>query len=484
MQDPGVERRLDEQALVHYLSFLATPAPMTLFRGIAKLAPGTWLRVESNGETTETRYWDAWQNARPLAARAEQDIADQVLDELKTAVRLRAMADVPVGIFLSGGIDSSTNAALFAEHCTHPIKTFSVGYEEQCETYRNEFEYARMMAQQIGADHHERQLNADDVLALLETMVWHQDEPLADPVCVPVYYVSQLARRHGVKVCQVGEGADELFWGYPAWRTLRRVQQLDDLPVPQLFKRALLGSLDAHGRTQSRYYEWLRRSCAGRPVFWGGAERFTYPQKQALLAPHVSDAVNGVDSWEVLEPMWQRFRQSAWEPSILHWMSYVDLNYRLPELLLMRVDKMSMAVGLEARVPFLDHEFVELALSIPEAVKTRGGDSKHILKRAVRGVIPDALIDRKKQGFGVPVYEYLFSHVGERVAAEIRQFCDSTGLLNRDFVDGLIERKDAGGLWLLLNLALWWRRFIDESPSVSHEAPVVASMVQTGALNP
>ena len=464
LQDPALPRAIDEEALFHYLSFLVTPAPMTLFQGISKLRPGCWMRISLDGSFTEQRYWDAWQHTSPITAASEDEVAERVLDSLTESVRLRSMADVPVGVFLSGGIDSSTNAALFAQHSDSRIKTFSVGYQEQCETYRNEFEYARYMADVIGSDHFERRLSADDVLGFVDRMVWHQDEPLADPVCVPVFYVSELARQQGIKVAQVGEGADELFWGYPAWKTWRRVQQLDDLPTPRFFKRALLSGLHRRGRTQSRYYEWLRRSCAGQPIFWGGAEHFNLSHKRQLLSGGVRSRLGVTDSWEVIEPVWKRFHDTAWEPSILHWMSYIDLNYRLPELLLMRVDKMSMAVGLEARVPFLDHKFVELALSIPEAVKTRHGNSKHILKKAVRGLIPDQLIDRKKQGFGVPVYEYLFQRFGDVVAAELRSFCRETDLLNDRYVEFLVRQNDAGGLWLLLNLALWWRRFIAEDP--------------------
>jgi asparagine synthase (glutamine-hydrolysing) len=464
LQDPSVDRRIDERALVHYLSFLVTPAPMTLFDGISKLPPGCWLRFSSDGTCTEHRYWDPWSKVNPLKGVSDAELAELVLAELTCSVQLRAMADVPVGIFLSGGVDSSTNAALFAQQSPGRVKTFSVGYREKCETYRNEFEYARFMARQIDAEHHERHLSAEDVLLFLDRMVWHQDEPLADPVCVPVYYVSELARRQGVKVAQVGEGADELFWGYPAWKTWRRVQQLDNIPSPRFIKRGLLSALASRGRTQSRYYEWLRRSCAGQPVFWGGAERFSLVQKEQLLSSTVRQRLGGVDSWDVIEPMWRRFRESAWETSVLNWMSYVDLNYRLPELLLMRVDKMSMAVGLEARVPFLDHKLVELALSIPEAVKTRRGESKHLLKKSVRGLIPDRLIDRRKQGFGLPVYEYLFQEFGQVVANELRQFCKQTDLLNPTYVEQLIQRNDAGGLWLLFNLALWWRRFIAGDP--------------------
>ena len=194
LQDPNQKRAVHEEAFFHYLSFLTTPAPQTLFDGIKKLPCGTWLRVRADGQTTECRYWDVWDHTTPLTGMSEEDIASQLLAELRTAVRLRKVSDVPVGVFLSGGIDSSTNAALFSEGESRPIKTFSIGYEGQYRSYQNEFSYAQKMAQIVGADHYERSLDLDDLLDFLPEMVRLQDEPIADPVCVPVYYLSKLAR--------------------------------------------------------------------------------------------------------------------------------------------------------------------------------------------------------------------------------------------------------------------------------------------------
>src|SRR5581483_3090797 len=370
LTDPEQERAVDDESLYHYLSLLTTPAPQTLFKGIRKLAGGTWLRVGPNGDVREHRYWDVWDHTEPLTGAGDDEIAAQLLAELRTSVSLRKVADVPVGVFLSGGIDSSTNAALFSEGETQPIKTFSIGYEGEYETYKNEFGYARQMAEIVGADHHERKLTLDDLFDFLPEMVRLQDEPIADPVCVPVYYVSKLARDNGVVVCQVGEGSDELFWGYPSWKTMLGLQRYDDLPVPRALKRAAVAAAFAAGRGGRREVEYLRRGADGLPIFWGGAESFMEWQKQRLLSPALRSELDGLTSWEALAPIRARFEARAWDRSHLNWMSYVDLNMRLPELLLMRVDKMSMGVSLEARVPFLDHRFVELAMSIPEKSKT------------------------------------------------------------------------------------------------------------------
>jgi asparagine synthase (glutamine-hydrolysing) len=459
LQDPDQERRVDEEAFYHYLSFLTTPAPQTLFAGIRKLPGGSWLRVSEQGDLREQRYWDVWEHTEPLDGVSEDEIAEGLLERLRTAVRYRKVADVPVGVFLSGGIDSSTNAALFSEDEAE-VKTFAIGYEGEYASYTNEFDYARMMAERIGSDHHERRLTQDDLIDFLPTMVRLQDEPIADPVCVPVYYLSKLARDNGVVVAQVGEGSDELFWGYPSWKTLHRLQRADDLPVPRAAKRAGVALAAALGKGERREVEYLRRGGNGEPVFWGGAEAFGEAQKQRLLSPRLRRELDGLTSWEVLRPIRDRFETGAWETSHLHWMSYLDLNLRLPELLLMRVDKMSMGVSLEGRVPFLDHELVAYALSIPESVKLEGGTLKHILKKAVRGLIPDELIDRPKQGFGVPVYEWLLDRLGDEARVALSDLCDQTDFLDRDEVMRYLDERRGTEVWYLLNFALWWKEFV------------------------
>jgi asparagine synthase (glutamine-hydrolysing) len=459
LRDPEQERGVDEQGLYHFLSFLTTPAPNTLFRGIHKLPGGTWLRVAYDGTIEERRYWDVLDSTQPLTNCSEQELAQRILEQLRAAVKLRKVSDVPVGVFLSGGIDSSVNAALFSEDSAGPVQTFSIGYDTDYKSYPSELPYARKMAGVIGADHHERILTQQDLIDFLPEMVQLQDEPIADPVCVPVYFVSKLARDHDVIVCQVGEGSDELFCGYPHWRLLLRLQRCGDAPVPRGVKQLGLRAIEACGLQNDRPYEFLRRNAAQLPVFWGGAEAFTETHKRRLLSPRLRKQLDGLTSWDALSPIRQRFLDRAWEKSDLAWMSYLDLNLRLPELLLMRVDKMSMGVALEARVPFLDHKFVELAMGIPQATKIRHGQLKYILKKSVRGLIPDELIDRKKQGFGVPVYEWFADRLGDFTRKELRSFCRDTDFLDPDEVMRTVDR-DRKRSWYLLNFALWWKQYI------------------------
>lgn len=459
LADPQQPRAVDETAMYYYLSFLVPPAPLTMFKGIEKLAAGTWMLIERDGTTRTERYWDAMDNPVDLRGVSDKEISERVLEALTDAVKLRMVSDVPIGIFLSGGIDSSANAALFSR-CGGEVKTFSIGYDDEYGSYRNEFKYARSVAQSLGAQHHELELRQKDLVDFLPRMVSLQDEPIGDPVCVPVYYVSKLARDHGVTVCQLGEGADELFCGYPNWGRALRMQRLNDrLPLPGFVKQAGLAGLHLAGKQESLPYDWLSRAAAGKPIFWGGAEALPQLTREKLLSDRMRQTFAGRSSWDAIAPIWERYAARG-DRSRLHWMTYLDLNYRLPELLLMRVDKMSMGVGLECRVPFLDHRLVELALSIDESVLTRDGVLKTVLKRAVRGLIPDEVIDRPKQGFGVPVAEWMMGGLGDFADDAVETFVQQTDYFDRDAVAQHLRTGPAGHRWNLLNLALWWREYI------------------------
>lgn len=460
LRDPEQRRAINEEGLFHYLSFLTTPGPETLFAGIRKLAAGCWLSVDADGRIEERRYWDALDVPVGFEGVSDETIAEGLIEELRTAVRLHKVGDVPVGVFLSGGIDSSTNAALFAEDAAGRVKTFSIGYDSDYGSYQNELGYARDVANRLGAEHRELRLTQKHLTDFLPRMVSLQDEPIADPVCVPVYYVSKLARDAGVVVAQVGEGADELFCGYPNWRRALRLQRLNDaLPLSRAIGRLGAFGLACIGRS-GQAYDWAGRAAAGQPLFWGGAEAFPHEQKFRLLSARLRQRFTGRSSWEVIEPIWRRYQEKRPGRVGLDWMTYLDLNFRLPELLLMRVDKMSMGVSLEGRVPFLDHRFVEYAMGISETVKTRHGVLKYILKKSVRNLIPDAVIDRPKQGFGVPVHEWLLSGLGDHVRDTLEEFMAGTDLLDPVAVRGLMAQGGNVNVWNLLNLALWWKTYI------------------------
>jgi asparagine synthase (glutamine-hydrolysing) len=476
LQDPGQVRAVNEEALFHYLSFITTPAPDTLFEGIHKLPPGSFLTVDPDGQRRQEQYWDVLDHTTPLAGVSEEEIAERLIAELRTSVALRTVSDVPVGVFLSGGIDSSTNASLFSQCSAGKVKTFSVGYDQDYRGCESELPQARQFAAHIGALHHERVLTQADFLEFLPRMIYLQDEPIADPVCMPIHFLSKLARENGVVVAQAGEGSDELFWGYRHFKQILNLIRLNSYPVPRAAKRLGLVALSALGKSKSPSYELLRRAGVGLPVFWGGVDAFSQRAKLDVLSPRLRRHFKGQTSWNAIRPIHERFMEKAGERTPVKWMTYVDLKLRLPELLLMRLDKMGMGVSLETRVPFLDHKFVELAMSIPEDVITHRNESKHILKKAVRGLIPDEIIDRRKQGFGVPISHWFLGQCGEFARHELSEFCEKTDFLDQPAVMKLIQSGRGGHAWFLLNFALWWKEFISsENPPVERPTEALAS---------
>lgn len=459
--NPAVGRAVAPEALYHFMTFLTTPAPQTLFKGIYKLPPGTMLAVGVNGDAQVTPYWDVFDDAQPHPEWTAADWVEALRAELRKSIRLRMVSDVPFGVFLSGGIDSSTNTALMAEQLDHPVETFSIGYHDA--PGYNEFDWARQVAGQFGANHHEVQIGPQDLLDFLPKLIYHQDEPIADPVCVPLYYVSKLARDNGTIVVQVGEGADELFVGYDHWRALLQLhggawQTFMGLPGGL---RQLGYGLSAPFLSPVRR-ELVRRGAASEQLFWSGAEAFGESAKANLLTADFRRQVNGLTSHAVIAPLYQQFVQRSPAPDYANWMAYTDLHLRLPELLLMRVDKMSMATSIEARVPFLDHRFVGLAMSIPQALKVDGAAvrPKHLFKQAVRGIIPDAIIDRPKQGFRVPVKDWLADTLGDVTRTKLHDFCQRVGYFEWPVVEKLIANHDELA-WYLLNFVLWHELWLE-----------------------
>jgi asparagine synthase (glutamine-hydrolysing) len=487
--EPDQRRAVNLQALYHYLSFSSTPAPNTLFDGIKKVPAGTWMRITEDGQVREHQYWNVLDHVDPLVGVSEDEIAERLLEEIRASVDRCRVADVEVGSFLSGGIDSSITTALFAEGATRQVKTFTIGVEGNYDSITTpthvERDFARLMSDKIGTEHHERLLNISDLVGFLPRMIELMDEPIGDPICVPIYYLSKLARDNGLYVCLVGDGADELLFGYPHGKTLLKMQRMNALPLPRSFKALALNSLSLVEKRIPFPYERLRRAVHGEPVFWAGEELFTDGEKMRLLAPHLRSEMAGFTSATAIEPAYRTFVDKAWEKSHYQWMTYAELSIRLPEVLLMRHDKMGMGVSLETRVPFLDHRLVALAMSIPEAVKTKGGTLKYILKKAVRGHVPDRIIDRPKGYMGLPMQEWILGQLGENVQREVDDFCRETELLDGKEVRRTFSEGPTHQVWALMNLALWWKTHIKRVPS-DIEAwslkPGAARQVQGGKL--
>ena len=471
LQHQAVTAEIDEESLYHYLTFLTTPAPRTLFRNIQKLPAGHMLVVKRDGATEITQYWDSLPN-RVSPDRSEAEHQQEILRLLRDSIRKRMMSDVPFGVFLSGGVDSSANVALMSELMSQPVRTYTVGFADTEEL--NELESARAVAKRFNTDHHEVIIGQEDMQKFLPDLVFHQDEPLADPVCVPLYYVSRLARDTGTIVVQVGEGADEIFAGYDWFRKYVRINDLfwrraGKLPL------ALRGALAATAKplmeatfNKRTAIELARRLGAGEPLFWGGAIVFDEDFKRRVLSSEISAEVETLSSYDAVKDHLDHVARVRPDSDFAARMSYLELKLRLPELLLMRVDKMTMATSVEARVPFLDHHLVEYAMGLPVDLKIKGASGKHILKRALEKVLPSDLLYRPKRGFGAPVREWFRGAGGEVLGGLImNSSIRKRKLFDYEFIARLLDEHRRGArdwsfpLWALLNVSLWCDRWID-----------------------
>ncbi len=457
LQVPGVGREVSPDALHAYLTFQYNPGRRTIFRDVQRLKPGAMLVIDATG-VQERTYWEV--PAEPGPDWSEARWIDEVRELLRDAVRRRLLSEVPLGAFLSGGIDSSTVVGLMAGLVDHPVKTFSVGFA--IGGGYDEREHAERVARHFGTEHRTLVVDSVDVERLLARTVHSLDEPVADFAAIPTFLISEFARRH-VTVVLTGEGADELFAGYDHYRLASLLGTYGRLPggvrrllsavggpfaPPRLAKALAAGALDPAAG-------YVLTKAVFRPA-----------DVEDVLAPGLRAELNGARRYAEFERLFAR--AARLEP--LNRYLLADLATWLPEDLLMKVDKTSMSVSLEARVPFLDHRLVELVAGMPAALKWRGG-GKWLLKRIARGLLPDAIIDRPKHGFRLPLDRWF--------RAELRAFAEDLVVGPRPrargfFVPGVVERlwsRYLGGddgafmrVWTLLNFEVWCRVYLDREP--------------------
>ena len=463
----AIKPEINFEALPDYLANHATSGEETLFRGVKRLLPGHTL-VWRDGQVETKRYWDVSFAKASDTSRRDQDYIDEWADLFRTSVRLRLMADVPLGMFLSGGIDSSAIAAVMSTMVSEPIKTFSVAFKER---EANELEYARLIAESYQTNHHEVVVSPEDFFTALPKLVWHEDEPLAHPSSVALYFVSQLASKH-VKVVLTGEGSDELLAGYARYRKtiynlalgaryhgampagIRNAirNRIDDLPVNSKVRQKLLRTfLSLQPDVESIYFD--------------NFAVFSRSMQNELLTPETRARTGALDPYAGVCSLLEK--TDAQSP--LDRLLYADIKTYLHELL-MKQDQMSMAASVESRVPFLDHKLVEFTSGLPERMKLRGWTTKYVLRKAMKGVLPEAILSRPKMGFPVPIGKWFRgpyrSIINEYVLSERAL---SRGIFERDFVRAVVNRHDAGEddserLWALVNFEMWQRQFIDGEP--------------------
>ncbi len=422
---PWIKKEINPVAQYHYLTFMVTPAPYTIYNNIYKLPAGFYLKIDINKNVT----FQEWYNPiKPVSAsekkqfESEDFCTENITNLLIESTKKRMIADVPVGAFLSGGIDSSLNVALMSRYA-HAVKTFTVAFSDGPES--NETKWARMVAKKFGTDHHEVIISEKEAFDFFQTMVYHLDEPLADCVCIPFYYVSMLAREKGIVVAQVGEGADELFFGYGTYATYKKFYDKFWYPtqqiIPAFARKAAQAILNPFLKSNPTKSDLLKNWTHNRELFWGGAiafneqhKSFLYKEKEDLFFDPVVEKIypgmqQNFDSFSIVDYHMSKLKQLDPTADFCKQMLYLELKQRLPELLLMRADKMSMAQGVEAREPFLDHNLVEFMLNVPAHLKFKNNTTKYLLKKICRGILPDEIIDRKKVGFAAPTVRWFNS---------------------------------------------------------------------------
>ena len=472
----AVKPELNYATFSDYLANHSTSGEETLFVGVKRLLPGHTLTWNNDGEIKIRKYWDVSFEKLNDPNRSDQDYIAEWSELFRKSVQLRLMADVPLGMFLSGGIDSSAIAAVMSTLVDEPIKTFSVAFAER---EANELEYARIVARTFKTDHHEVVISPEQFWGKLPDLIWHEDEPLAHPSSVALYFVSDLAAKH-VKVVLTGEGSDELMAGYARYRKTilnlalgAHYNRFVPSGVRDLVRKQFSGMTGSKlrlklGRT------FLNLSPDIESIYFDNFAVFSRSLQQQLLTREaVERMTGGIDPYAgVRELLLQTDAQS-----LLDRLLYADIKTYLHELL-MKQDQMSMAASVESRVPFLDHKLVEFTSSLPERLKLRGWTTKYVLRQSMKGVLPPAILDRPKMGFPVPLGKWFrgaYSSVLDEYVLGGR--ARERGIFNADFTRALVEQHHRGEanhserLWSLVNLEMWFRRFIDgENTSASWES--------------
>lgn len=470
---PGVRREADPQAVADFLSVRYVPGPSTLFTGIYKVPPGYWLLYE-NGIARDECYWDF--SFGETERRPVSEYIQGIRSHVHRAVEERMMADVPVGALLSGGVDSSIVTGVMSQLTGQRVQTFAVGFDVPG---YSELPYAQLVANHFGTEHHELTVKGDDLSEYWPLLTWHRDEPVSEPSDLGVYLISQLARRH-VKVVLSGEGGDELFAGYPKYVVDWMAKYYRLLPTSTRARviEPLLGHLPYSMRKVKMASRNLSLPAPERWMAWFGW--FNGGLKDELLSPDLKSRID-LDGSRAFNSRLQRNPQR----DDLSAMLYLDTKIWLPDNLLMKSDKMTMAASLEGRLPLLDYRLIEYAASIPSSAKIRPFKPKYLFKRAFADFLPEPILTRKKMGFNVPISSWFRG--GQRGLIPRLLLSDQArarGYFNHDCVERLVRdhiegRTDYGvQLFLLASLELWFRVFID-SPNVSAPNASLEQLLET-----
>lgn len=462
LEDTGIDRQINQEAIHHYLTYQYVPSPLTIFTQIKKLQPAHIMVVEDGKIKRLERYWRP--EYTPKTNLSEPEIIESILEILKEATRIRLISDVPLGAFLSGGIDSSAIVAMMSQLMDKPVKTFSIGFPEAS---FNELSFAKIVADQFKTEHHEF-IVKPDALDILPKIVWHYDEPYADSSCIPTYYLSQMTRQH-VTVALNGDGGDETFAGYERYLAYKLTSYYER--VPRFIRDGIFASLKVFPESSSRQ-DFIRKARRFTEVMAEPKERryirwlsiFSNSLKDRLYSDKMKERMRSIDSVEIVA---ESFKRSGTD-DLLDTLLFVDTINYLPEDLMVKVDIASMAHCLECRSPFLDHKLVEFAASIPSGLKLKGRKTKHILKKALSKILPEPILNRGKMGFGVPLSFWFRGEL--RDYAQELLLCKKAdrGYFKQNEIKNLLEEHISGRvnhsyrIFSLIMLELWHQTFVDK----------------------
>ena len=461
LQIPGVTAEVDRIALASYLNLGYVSAPRSIFAGVAKLPVATLMSVEA-GKLSRWRYWSPPER---IDTRLEEEAwIERVRTGIDRSVRMQMVSDVPIGAFLSGGIDSSAVVAAMAEATGHPVKTYAIGFGgTAADDYYNELPYAKRVAGLFGTDHHEIVVKPD-VIKLLPRLLWHMDEPIADTAFITTYLVSEFARRD-VTVILSGVGGDELFGGYRRYLGNHYVERFNRLPGLARSLAQRIGTL----LPADRHSNWLNLARLAKGFLASAELPFEerYRAYLQIMDRSLAGRLLAADAGATWDPLVDAFAESR-QDDPCNRMLAVDMASQLPDDLLMLTDKMSMAVSLECRVPLLDHELLEMAATMPEAVKIKGGVLKAAMKRALGARLPADILHRRKRGFGTPMGSWLKGELSALLGSLLAlEAIHARGLFDAEVVarlvaDHLANRQDyTDALLALINFEVWARVFLD-----------------------
>ncbi len=452
-----ISREIHHPALDSYLTFGYVPEEFCIFKGVEKLLPAHTLTFK-NGKVETKKYWD-FNYIQPVEIKSEAEYIEELRAQIIDAVRVRLISEVPLGAFLSGGVDSSAIVGTMANLSTQPVKTFSIGFNEDS---FNELKFARLAAKHFNTEHQEF-IVTPDLVDIIDDLVWHFDEPFADPSSLPTFMVAKMAREF-VTVVLSGDGGDELFAGYTRYVIDKKRSGFSNLPS---FVRKGVQAVSEqlpHGAKGKNYLYNASLDAIDRYI--DSVSHFTKLKRKSLYAKGFIAKLNG--SFGVGESLFQQFANSVETGNPIDNLLYLDSKTYLPSDILAKVDRMTMAASLEARAPLLDHKLIEFVVGMPTEFKLKGLETKYIFKKAMEGIVPNEILYREKQGFGVPINEWINVQLKDRIHSTLSDSKTlQRGYFDAKYIKTLLDEHHQGrrdhsySLWILLMLELWFRRFVD-----------------------